>query len=451
MSESVIQQVGAQSTPIALPDALPGRASPGSRHVAFAAGAGEIALIAFGFAVLYGSQRPLSAGGLASIAIAAGVWAFALRTVAVPTRIALGRAVTTGLGSLLGLVVVLALNTSPVGLHLSFPTLIGAGVALFCSVAVWGWCVDRTAAATRKVLVVGAESFEEPLVRELERRRHPSFAVLGTVAGTHQLAEIVEAQQPDIVVLTDEGSYGPVLETLLDMRSNVRVAGFESFFEYAFGRVPVEHIGSAWFMSLLHPRQRIYTRFAKRIFDVIVAAAGLVLAAPLMIAVAVAIELTSGGPVLYRQTRVGEHGRRFTICKFRSMKCDAERDGVAFSRPDDPRATRIGCFLRRTHLDELPQLWNVLRGDMSVVGPRPERPEFIDMIEDAVPFWTRRLLVKPGVTGWAQVRCGYASDCDDMRTKLSYDLWYLRHRSLLVDLIVCAMTFFAVFRRPVRP
>jgi lipopolysaccharide/colanic/teichoic acid biosynthesis glycosyltransferase len=111
---------------------------------------------------------------------------------------------------------------------------------------------------------------------------------------------------------------------------------------------------------------------------------------------------------------------------------------------------RFGGFLRRTHLDELPQLWNVVRGDMSIVGPRPERPEFIELIETSVPFWNRRLLVKPGITGWAQIRCDYASDSDAMRLKLSYDLWYLRHRSLLVDLAVCVRTFVALCGRPVR-
>ena len=122
------------------------------------------------------------------------------------------------------------------------------------------------------------------------------------------------------------------------------------------------------------------------------------------------------------------------------MRCDAECDGAAFSCKNDPRVTPVGRVLRRTHLDELPQLWNVLAGDMSVVGPRPERPEFIELIEEKVPFWNRRLLVKPGVTGWAQVRCGYANEVEDMETKLSYDLWYLRNGSMLVDLAVCAMT-----------
>jgi lipopolysaccharide/colanic/teichoic acid biosynthesis glycosyltransferase len=177
----------------------------------------------------------------------------------------------------------------------------------------------------------------------------------------------------------------------------------------------------------------------KRAFDLVVAAVALGIAAPLLAVCAVLARLSTG-TALYRQTRVGERGRLFTIYKLATMCCDAEVGGAAFACEHDPRATSVGRLLRRTHLDELPQLWNVVRGDMSIVGPRPERPEFVDMIEVAVPFWSRRLLVKPGITGWAQISCAYASDCRAMEEKLSYDLWYLRHRSLLVDIAVCVRT-----------
>jgi lipopolysaccharide/colanic/teichoic acid biosynthesis glycosyltransferase len=169
-----------------------------------------------------------------------------------------------------------------------------------------------------------------------------------------------------------------------------------------------------------------------------------------MILVAGLVRL-SHGPILYRQTRVGEGGRPFTICKFRTMRPDAEAPGeAAFAAENDPRVTRVGRVLRMLHLDELPQLWVVLKGDMSVVGPRPERPEFIPMLEDAVPFFTRRLLVKPGITGWAQLRRDYASDAEGAADKLSYDLWYIRHRNVIVDLAICAKTFFTFFVRPGR-
>jgi exopolysaccharide biosynthesis polyprenyl glycosylphosphotransferase len=411
---------------------------------------GRAALIWFGLFVIYGSQRPLSHSALVGVTVAAGIWLAMLRSAAMPGRVVLGRAVEASVGTTAGLVVVAAVNSSPLGLHVSFLLLVGSAVAVFCSATAWGWAVDRTVAARRRVLLVGAEGAEALLKDELRVCRQPQFDLVGAIPGPEELARIVEAQRPDIVVLTDEESYGTALERLLDARSEVRVAGVESFFEYAFGRVPIEQIGPAWFMSLFHPRQRMYSRFAKRAFDVVVAVVGLVVTAPLMAVLALVTKLT-GGPILYRQTRVGEDGRLFTIYKFRTMTCDAEQDGATLARADDPRATRIGCFLRRTHVDELPQLWNVVKGEMSIVGPRPERPELIETIEEAVPFWNRRLLVKPGITGWAQVCCGYAADCEAMETKLSYDLWYLRHRSLLVDLAVCVMTFFAIIRRPLSP
>jgi lipopolysaccharide/colanic/teichoic acid biosynthesis glycosyltransferase len=187
----------------------------------------------------------------------------------------------------------------------------------------------------------------------------------------------------------------------------------------------------------------------KRLFDVVGAGLLLVVISPLLAGLAIAVKLESRGPVFYRCRRVGFRGRELHILKFRKMHKDAT--GPALTVSADERLTRVGRFVARAKLDELPQLWNVLKGEMSIVGPRPERPEFIEMIEATVPFWNRRLLVKPGITGWAQVRCGYASDCDAMETKLSYDLWYLRHRSLLVDFAVCVLMFFAVLRRPPRP
>jgi lipopolysaccharide/colanic/teichoic acid biosynthesis glycosyltransferase len=195
-----------------------------------------------------------------------------------------------------------------------------------------------------------------------------------------------------------------------------------------------------WFLSLLHVRQRMHRRPGKRLFDVCAAGAGLVLAAPVIVLLAGLIKRTPG-PVIYRQTRVGEAGRRFTIYKLRSMGVAAERPGEpVYAQRNDPRVTGVGRFMRSTHLDELPQLWNVLKGDMSIVGPRPERPEFVSLLEEEVPYWSRRLLVRPGLTGWAQVRCGYASDYASSAEKLSYDFWYMRHNSLAVDLAVCVQT-----------
>jgi lipopolysaccharide/colanic/teichoic acid biosynthesis glycosyltransferase len=170
------------------------------------------------------------------------------------------------------------------------------------------------------------------------------------------------------------------------------------------------------------------------------ASVGALLVLPLLPLIAFLVWWTPG-PIIYRQTRLGEGGRPFRIYKFRTMVADAEASGQPqWAADDDHRATAVGRFLRRTHLDEIPQLWNVLKGDMSIVGPRPERPEFVAMLEKEMPFWSRRLLIKPGVTGWAQVRNGYSADCASCADKLSYDLWYIRHRTLAVDLAVCMKT-----------
>jgi exopolysaccharide biosynthesis polyprenyl glycosylphosphotransferase len=422
----------------------------GIDYARIAADCGRAALIWFSIFVLYGSQHPVSRGALLTITVAAAVWLVSLRSVslehpAIPVRIA-----AFGLGTAVGFGVVGVLDETAVGLHVSLGSLVLFALGVLGSVLVWDWVVDRAFEARKRVLLVGSAHMDGLLADEIRTSPHARFDIVGAVPAAEEITEIVNAQHPDIVVLTDERTYDAAIERLLDARANVRVAGLASFVEYAFGRVPVDQISPAWFMSLLHPRQRIYTRFTKRTFDVVVALIGLILTAPVLGCLALVLKLADG-PVLFRQTRMGEDGRPFTIYKLRTMRSDAEQNGAAFSRKADPRTTRIGHSLRRTHLDELPQLWNVLKGEMSIVGPRPERPEFIEMIEATVPFWNRRLLVKPGITGWAQVRCGYASDCDAMETKLSYDLWYLRHRSLLVDFAVCVLMFFAVLRRPPRP
>ena len=259
------------------------------------------------------------------------------------------------------------------------------------------------------------------------------------------LPAIVESGQAELIVLADGPECDEALERLLEIpRRRFRVVGLSSFYEWAFGRVPVPYLTPSWFMSLIHLRQRASARWSKRTFDLAVASLALVVLAPVLVVVALLVA-TTPGPVVFRQTRIGERGRLFTIYKFRTMRIDAESaGGPVWASAGDPRATRIGRILRRTHLDELPQLLNVLRGEMSIVGPRPERPEFIELLEAVVPAWGRRLLVKPGMTGWAQVRAGYAADCESTAVKLSYDLWYLRHRSLAIDLAVCAKTFIVV-------
>ncbi len=178
----------------------------------------------------------------------------------------------------------------------------------------------------------------------------------------------------------------------------------------------------------------------KNTLDIIIAIALIVLLSPLLAATAIAIKLDSKGPVFYRQKRVGFHGRVFYVLKFRSMRTDAENDGPQYAAPGDGRITRVGRIIRKFRIDEIPQAVNVLRGEMSIVGPRPERPEFVCELERAIPHYHWRHLVKPGITGWAQVKYEYAASVEGARNKLRYDLYYIRHFSPLLDFIILLMT-----------
>jgi exopolysaccharide biosynthesis polyprenyl glycosylphosphotransferase len=195
-------------------------------------------------------------------------------------------------------------------------------------------------------------------------------------------------------------------------------------------------------------RKTIWLEAVKRLSDVVFSLIGLLVALPLMALVALAIRASSNGPVLYSQTRVGRNGAPFTIYKFRSMQVDAEAtSGAVWSVENDPRVTRLGRFLRRTRLDELPQLWNVLRGDMSFIGPRPERPEFVANLEREIPYYGQRHVVRPGITGWAQVRHGYGATVEDAQEKLQFDLFYIKHMSFPFDVYIVLETVKTVLVR----
>jgi exopolysaccharide biosynthesis polyprenyl glycosylphosphotransferase len=182
--------------------------------------------------------------------------------------------------------------------------------------------------------------------------------------------------------------------------------------------------------------------------DVVLASVGLILLSPVLALVAIAVRLSSPGGALYHQERVGLNGRTFTVHKFRSMRQDAEaKTGAVWSKAGDPRVTRVGRFLRRTRLDELPQLWNVLRGDMSFVGPRPERPNFVAALTEQIPFYGQRHVVRPGLSGWAQVRHSYGSTVEDSLQKLQYDLFYIKHMSIAFDLFIVLETLKTVLVR----
>jgi exopolysaccharide biosynthesis polyprenyl glycosylphosphotransferase len=431
------------------------------RHTAqLVAEAGRAMLVWLALAVVCSDQAPLTHSTIVAVTIAAAVLLVCLKATSSPDVLLFGRILAHASGTLLGLVGVALLNGTSLGLHLSPLALAAVAVGVLATTAVWDAFADLVLVSRRRVLFIGTDAHDVMHPDDVGRCRHLGLEIIGGTggrtqdpgtagdvpfAGMEELERLVETEQPDILVLADEATFERALERLLDGRMHIRVANLAGFCEYALGRVPIEHIGPKWFMSLVHLRQRVYSRRSKRVFDVVTALVGLVLTAPVL-AVLALLTKTTPGPVFHRQVRLGEGGRTFTVLKLRTMRCDAERDGPAFASEGDRRVTRVGRVLRKTHLDELPQLWNVLKGEMSMVGPRPERPEFIEMIEEAVPFWNRRVLVKPGITGWAQLLGDYANDCDGMTRKLSYDLWYLRHGSLLVDLGICLETFGLMLR-----
>jgi len=185
----------------------------------------------------------------------------------------------------------------------------------------------------------------------------------------------------------------------------------------------------------------------KRILDIVISFAAIILSLPLQLAVFILIRLESKGPAIYSQTRSGKNGREFEIYKFRSMYQDAEKRGAQWAQKDDPRITKIGRRLRDTRLDEIPQFYNVLRGDMSLVGPRPERPVFVEQLKKTIPLYTRRLLVRPGITGWAQVKHKYDESLDDVKLKVQYDLFYIENISIRLDFIILLNTIEVILRR----
>jgi exopolysaccharide biosynthesis polyprenyl glycosylphosphotransferase len=422
--------------------------------------AGRAVLVWVPCQTLMGYRFGPGAMAIAASLLLAAVWLVCLRSAFAAVHFTLGVPVRCAVGTVTGLVGVSAVALWVPGLGMSTSTLLALAATVFTLISIWEGIVQRIV-GRRRLLVVGPSEKADSVAEAVAFDGHARFTVLGAVnegpdhpyrlGPVARLSNIVERQRPDLIVLGDGAASSAAIDRLLTTSSrDFKVVGLAHFFDYAFGRVPIDELTPTWFMSILHVWQRPYTRLAKRTFDVVCASVGLLLLAPVMLFVAGLVRLTRG-PILYRQTRVGEGGRPFTICKFRTMRPDAEAPGeAAFAAENDPRVTSVGRVLRMLHLDELPQLWVVLKGDMSVVGPRPERPEFIPMLENAVPFFTRRLLVKPGITGWAQLRRDYASDAEGAADKLSYDLWYIRHRNVIVDLAICAKTFFTFFVRPGR-
>jgi sugar transferase (PEP-CTERM system associated) len=241
-----------------------------------------------------------------------------------------------------------------------------------------------------------------------------------------------------VVALTERRSGSMPLRQLLDCKaSGIKVHDLNTHFEKTLGQIRLDYLDASWLIFGDGFNQGALRTAVKRVFDIVSAAILCVVSLPVMLLAGLFIKLESPGPMLYRQDRVGLNGKSFSIAKFRSMRNDAEKDGKPqWAAANDARVTRVGNVIRRLRIDELPQLMNVLRGDMSLVGPRPERPFFVDQLTQEIPFYALRHSVKPGVTGWAQVRYPYGATVEDSQEKLQYDLFYVKNHTLVLDLFV---------------
>jgi exopolysaccharide biosynthesis polyprenyl glycosylphosphotransferase len=403
---------------------------------------------------------------LIAFAVVATIWAVSIasgHSLGGPALTALGPRVAVGRGILIAVLASAAASAWLPDARLSPTAICLLALTVFAAGAAWETFALRKVAPAVRLLLVGNLAAATTLLQDLRRGRGGGYEVIGVVAESDppggndpqapwlgypsELDSVITQYRPDLVVLTGRNEPAGTFARLLDAaQAGFRVVQLPEFYEYAFGRVPIEDLPHDWFMSVLHLYQRRYSRWIKRALDLVGASVLLLLTLPLYPLLALFVMQTRG-PVILRQARLGEHGKLFTIYKFRTMRADAERAGQAiWAVGHDPRLTRTGGVMRRLRLDELPQLWNVFRGDMSLVGPRPERPEFLAELSQHLPFWTRRHLIKPGLTGWAQVRQGYAASADETATKLAYDFWYLRHRSLTVDLAILLRTVLVVLQ-----
>ena len=318
----------------------------------------------------------------------------------------------------------------------------------------------------RRILVLGAGENAAQISRQLRRRAdQQGFIIVGHVhvRGEHDVVEESLVIRPDVTLLTlandlqvdeivvavgERRRKGFPVHDLLDCKlSGIDVIDLLGFFERETGKIKLDILNPSWmiFSDGFNQGKGLSTR--KRIFDIVVSLLLLTISWPFMLAVAIAIKLEGGGrgSILYRQIRVGQHWQLFNVYTFRSMREDAEKGGKAqWAKKDDDRVTRVGGFIRKTRLDELPQIFNVLKGNMSFVGPRPERPEFVTQLSEQIPYFAERHRLKPGITGWAQICYPYGASEKDSLEKLQFDLYYIKNYSLFLDLVIILQTAHSV-------
>jgi sugar transferase (PEP-CTERM system associated) len=304
-----------------------------------------------------------------------------------------------------------------------------------------------------RILIVGSGPFAVEIARETLGRPDAGFRVVGFVDSdpalvgkslinpkviglTSELGSLVRSEHIDriVVAIGDRRGQFPTEELLrLSLSGDVSIEESASFYERLTGRVLLDLIRPSWLIFSSRGRRARLNELAGAAMHRTVALLGAILSFPIAILTALLIKIESRGPIFYRQERVGKNGRLFSLMKFRSMRVDAEKDGPVWAKTEDERTTRVGRIIRKIRVDEIPQFWNILRGDMNFVGPRPERPHFIAQLAEEIPFYEQRHLVAPGLTGWAQIKYPYGASIEDAKQKLEYDLYYLKNQSITLD------------------
>ncbi|MFH0900805.1 MAG: exopolysaccharide biosynthesis polyprenyl glycosylphosphotransferase [Pseudomonadota bacterium] len=379
----------------------------------------------------------LFGGVLASAVLASGVLHFALyladlydpRTTVADFR--RGERILRALG---GAALAVAPFTVVLPSHLRL-TMTASFIAAIAGIAAFRAAVPM-ASLRRRVLIAGHGAQAELVARELDRDGEHTIVGVADPGRADLCWQARQAKVAAVVVACDDRRGIPSQGLLRCRLAGVEVADAPVYVEKHCRRLPVELLSPATLIYQEGFTDSAVSAVTRRLLSACTAFALLVVSTPLLLLIFVLIRTGSPGPALYRQERVGKDGRQFTMLKFRTMREDAERGGARWAASSDPRVTRVGAWLRRCRLDELPQLLNILAGDMNLVGPRPERPEFVSMLAEAVPYYQLRHLVRPGLTGWAQIRYPYGSSVEDAKRKLAFDLYYIKRASLLLDVVI---------------
>jgi sugar transferase (PEP-CTERM system associated) len=362
-----------------------------------------------------------------------------------------------------------ALGLAWIGLAFSFYTfpslMLGRGISLIALPLALGlmvlwrisihWFLGHPDFGER-ILIVGSGNLAVELAREVLNRPDAGYRIVGFVGTdadllgkslinprvigmTDQLDDVVKRENIDriVVAMGERRGQLPTDKLLqLSLAGQVTIEEGASFYERITGRVSLNMLRPSWLIFTGRGRQAKIAELSRNVVHWLVALLGAILSLPIVVVAAVLIKLESRGPIFYKQERVGKNGRTFVLTKFRSMTVDAEKSGPVWASKGDARTTRVGRVIRKIRVDEIPQFWNILKGEMSFVGPRPERPHFIAQLADEIPFYEQRHLIAPGLTGWAQIKYPYGASIEDARQKLQYDLFYIKNQGLILDAII---------------